>query len=131
MTVTSWRLLISSRARFQPTFPAPAITTYMPLHLFQRSLEHLDGVARRADRVQALLGVPLGARRVHDAADHARHLVVLAGDLRDRQVRVVAVGGGDEHVGLLDARLAQRIDLEPVAEREAPAGVLPRGVHAR
>src|SRR3954466_10662698 len=132
MTVTSWRLAISSRARFQPTLPAPAMTTYMRcLHLFQGALEHLDRVARRADRMQALLRVPLGPSRIHHAADHARHLVVLAGDLRDRQVRVVAVGGGDEHVGLLDARLAERVDLEAVAEREPPAGVLPRGVHPR
>jgi hypothetical protein len=29
ITVTSCRLLINSRARFQPTFPAPTITTYM------------------------------------------------------------------------------------------------------
>src|SRR3954452_16245917 len=130
ITVTSWRLAISSRARFQPTLPAPAITTYMRcLHLFQGALEHLDRVARRADRVEALLRVPLRPRRVHDAADHARHLVVLAGDLRDRQVRVVAVGRGDEDVGLLDAGLAQGVDLEPVAEREAAARVLPGRVH--
>jgi hypothetical protein len=29
MTVTSLRLLISSRARFHPTFPAPTIRTYI------------------------------------------------------------------------------------------------------
>src|SRR5690349_557727 len=131
MTVTSWRLLMSSRARFHPTLPAPAMTTYMGSDLLERALEHLDRVARRADGVQALLGVPLGPRGVHHAADHARHLVVLARDLRDRQVRVVAVGRGDEDVGLLDPRLAQRVDLQAVAEREAPAGVLPRRVHAR
>ena len=28
MTVTSWPLEMSSRARFQPTLPAPAMTTY-------------------------------------------------------------------------------------------------------
>src|SRR5689334_14860662 len=77
MTVTSWRLLMSSRARFHPTLPAPAMTTYMGSDLLERALEHLDRVARRADGVQALLGVPLGPRRVHHAADHARHLVVL------------------------------------------------------
>src|SRR3954465_8597275 len=114
MTVTSWRLLISSRARVPPTLPAPAMTTYMRcLHLFQGALEHLDRVARRADRVQALLRVPLRPRRVHHTADHARHLVVLARDLRDRQVRVVAVRRCDEDVGLLDARFAERVDLEP------------------
>src|SRR3954470_15048816 len=99
MTVTSWRLLISSRARFPPTLPAPAMTTYMPLHLLERALEHLDRVARRADRVQALLGVPLGAGGIHHTHDDSRDLVVLGGDLGYRQVRVVAVGRGDEHVG--------------------------------
>src|SRR4051794_10705564 len=131
MTVTSWRLVISSRARFQPTFPAPAMTTYMALHLLERALEHLDRVARRADRVQALLGVPLRARGVHDAHDDTRHLVMLRGDLADRQIRVVAVRRGDEHVGFLDARLAEGVDLEPVAEGEPAARVLPRRVHAR
>src|SRR3954465_10196587 len=112
MTVTSWRLLISSRARVPPTLPAPAMTTYMRcLHLFQGALEHLDRVARRADRVEALLRVPLRPRRIHHATDHAGHLVVPAGDLGDRQVGVVAVGRGDEDVGLLDARFAQGVDL--------------------
>src|SRR4051794_35670371 len=129
ITVTSWRLLMSSRARFQPTLPAPAITTYTALHLLERALEHLDRVARRADRVQALLGVPLRARGVHHAHDDPRDLVVLGGDLGDRQVRVVPVRGGDEHIGLLDPGLAQRVDLQAVAEGELPAGVLPRRVH--
>src|SRR3954467_6751461 len=130
MTVTSWRLVMSSRARFQPTLPAPAMTTYMGLHLLERALEHLDRVARRADRVQALFGVPLRARGIHHTHDDTRHLVVLRRDLADRQVRVVAVGRGDEHVGLLDAGLAEGVDLEPVPEREPPARVLPRRVHA-
>src|SRR4029078_11207135 len=104
---------------------APAMTTYMGSDLLERALEHLDRVARRADGVQALLGVPLAPRRVHHAADHARHLVVLARDLRDRQVRVVAVGRGDEDVGLLDPRLAPRGDLEALARAGAAAGRLP------
>src|SRR5918995_3553822 len=37
ITVTSCRLLMSSRARFQPTFPAPTITTYMSSRRLPRS----------------------------------------------------------------------------------------------
>src|SRR3954447_17808104 len=129
MTVTSLPLAMSSRARFQPTLPAPAMTTYTDSHS-QGALEHLDGEARRADRVQPLLGVPLGPRRVHHAHDDVRHLIALGRQLRDGEVRVVAVGRGDEHLGLLDARLAQGGDLEAVADGEAPSGVLPRRVHA-
>src|SRR4051794_19384967 len=110
MTVTSWCLVISSRARFQPTLPAPAMTTYMALHLLERALEHLDRVARRTDRVQALLGVPLRAGRIHDTHDDTWHLIVLCSDLGDRQVGVVAVRGGDEHVRVLDPGLAQGVD---------------------
>ena len=43
------------------------------------------------------------------------------GDLGDDQVGVVAVGGGDEHVGALDAGLQQRVDLERGADRELAA----------
>src|SRR6478752_3241808 len=172
---------MSSRARFQPTLPAPAITTYMsafspdvarrtarrrrwlgrtqsgiqagcldpteddarrrstsavrrgtsrgealdPEGLF----EHLDRVARGADRVQPLLRVPLGATGIHHARDHLGHPELLGGDLGDGEVRVVAVGGGDEDVGLFDARFDERVDLQAVAHGEAPAGVLPGGVH--
>src|SRR4051812_2941016 len=184
MTVTSWPLEMSSRARFQPTLPAPAITTYTwsassrdvarrtarrrrrmartqgecqagclastednarrrstsavrrgtlrgealdP----QRALEHLDRVARGTDRVQPLLLVPLGPARVHHAHDDLGHAELLGGDLGDGEVRVVAVGGGDEDVGILDPGLAQCVDLQAVPDREAPAGVLPGGVHPR
>ena len=40
---------------------------------------------------------------------------------------VVAVRGGDEHVGLVDPRLGQRVHLERGADREPAAGLLPRG----
>ena len=46
-------------------------------------------------------------------------------DLRDRQVGVVTARTGDEHVGLLDAGFAQRVDLHRVTDREAAARVLP------
>ena len=39
------------------------------------------------------------------------------GDLGDDEVGVVAVGGGDEDVGLLDAGRDQRVDLERGADR--------------
>src|SRR3954447_21950970 len=134
MSVTSLPLEMSSRARFHPTFPPPAMMTYTALPpLGDRAegrREHLDGVLRRADRVQPLLLVPGGARRVHDAHDHAVDLVVALGDLRDGEVRVVAVGRGDEDLRLLHARLDERVDLHRVTDGEAAAGLLPRGVEA-
>src|SRR3954454_10361835 len=129
-TVTSWPFSISSRARFQPTFPAPAMITYspatVPLGLRQRGGgELLDRDLRRADGVDALLAVPGRAPRVEDACDHLRHAEAELSDLRDDEVGVVAVGGGDEHVGLLDPGLRQRVHLERRADREAAAGLLP------
>src|SRR5690606_21551502 len=99
ISVTSWPLPSSSRARFQPTLPAPQTITYTAASsgsygIPQRGLlDEVDRVLRRADRVQALLGVPVGARRVEHAHDDARHLEAALGDLRDHEVRVVAVGG--------------------------------------
>ena len=75
--------------------------------------------------MQALALVPLGPQRVEDAGDHGRHLVAALGDLGDDDVGVVAVGGGDEGVGLLDPRGDQRVGLEAGADRELPAEVLP------
>ena len=49
----------------------------------------------------------------------------LLGDLGDDDVRVVAVGRGDEDVGALDPGGDQRLDLEPGADRELAAEVLP------
>src|SRR3954454_7234141 len=134
MSVTSLPLEMSSRARFHPTFPPPAMMTYTALPpLGDRAegrREHLDGVLRRADRVQPLLLVPGGASRVHDAHDDAVDLVVALGDLRDGEVCVVAVGRGDEDLRLLHARLDERVDLHRVTDGEAAAGLLPRGVEA-
>src|SRR4051794_37882932 len=133
MTVTSLPFWISSRARFQPTLPAPTIRTYMALSRdpFEadlpphRRLEQLDGGLGGADGLEALLGVPLGARGVEHPHHHALHVEAAPGDLGDHQVGVVAVGGGHERVCLLDAGLAQGIDLEGGTDREAPAQVLP------
>ena len=74
----------------------------------------------------ALLGVPGRAARVEHAGDHPVDVEAPLRDLRDDQVRVVAVGGGDEHVGVLDAGLDQRVDLQRRADREAAARLLPR-----
>ena len=52
--------------------------------------------------LQALALLPLRPQRVEDAGDHGRHVVAALGDLGDDDVGVVAVGGGDEGVGVLD-----------------------------
>src|SRR3954469_13816089 len=118
MTVTSLSFSSSSRARFQPTLPAPAMITYTRrsrprvagaadrgLGLAERGpLELVDRDGGRAHGLQALLGVPGRAPGVQDARDDLRHLEALVGDLRHDEVRVVAVGGGDEDVRLADAR---------------------------
>jgi hypothetical protein len=78
--------------------------------------------------VQPLLGVPAGARRIEHARDHPLDGEALLRDLGYDQVRVVAVGGGDEHVGAIDPRLHERVHLERGANGELAAGVLPRAV---
>src|SRR4051794_15893231 len=130
ITVTSWPFSISSRARFHPTLPAPAMITYspatVPLGLRQRGGgELLDGDLRGADRLHALFGVPGGAPWIEDARDHLRHPEAQLGDLRDDEVGVVAVGRGDEDVGLVHPGLGQRVHLQRRADREAAAGLLP------
>src|SRR3954454_20357126 len=114
MSVTSSPLSMSSRARFQPTLPPPTMRMYTGLGLreVEGLAEHVDRPLRRRDRLQPLLAVPGGARRVHHAAQDAPDLEAPLGDLRDDDVRVVTVGGGDEAVGASDARLQQRIDLQ-------------------
>ena len=87
--------------------------------------QHVDRDLRRAHGVQALLLVPVRAVGVEHAHDHLRHLEALLRELGDDDVRVVAVGGADDHVGAVDARLVERIHLERGADREPPAGVLP------
>ena len=97
----------------------------------ERSLEHLDRVLGRRDRLQPLLAVPVGPRRVHHAHDRLLDAEALLGDLGDHEVRVVAGGRGDEDVGALDAGLDQGVGLERRADRELPAGVLPALALAR
>ena len=70
-----------------------------------RGLEQLDRDLGGTDRLQALLRVPLGARRVEHAHDDLLDVEAALGDLGDHEVGVVAVGGGDEGVGALDPRL--------------------------
>src|SRR5947199_5643486 len=106
--VTSWPFSISSRARFQPTFPAPAMITYTAASSCQgghRVLEHVDRHGRGTDRRQPLLAVPLGASGIEHAHDHALDAVAPARDLGDHQVRVVAVGADEDDLRLGDARL--------------------------
>src|SRR5436190_21347552 len=96
--VTSWPFSMSSRARFQPTLPAPAMITYTIGPSRQRQhglLEHVDRHGRGADRRQPLLAVPLGAPRVEHAHDHALDAIAPLGDLGDHEIGVVAVGADD------------------------------------
>ena len=88
-------------------------------------LEHVDGDAGRADRVQPLALVPLGPQRIEHPRDHGRDLVAPLGDLGDDDVGVVAVRGGDEGVSALDPRRDQRLGLEAGADGELTAEVLP------
>ena len=108
----------------------PAVAVAVAADSRDGALEHVDRDPGRADGVQALALVPLGPQRVEDAGDHRRHLVAALGDLGDDDVGVVAVGGGDEGVGLLDPGRDERVGLEPGADREAAAEVLPALVEA-
>src|SRR3954452_16492328 len=127
MRVTSCSLAMSSRARFQPTLPAPAMITYTRsrLRAERRLDDQLDRGMGGRDDVEAV-GVPRGARRVEDTGDDLRDLEAPLGDLRNHEVGVVPVRRGDEHVRAVDARLQQRIDLERGAHGELAAAVLPR-----
>ncbi len=88
----------------------------------------VDGDARRAHGVEAALRVELRARRVEHAHDDAAHVEALLRDLADDDVRVVAVGGDDDGVGVLDAGLAQEVGVHAVPddERAGPALAEPR-----
>src|SRR3954449_8581296 len=126
MSVTSWSLAMSSRARFQPTLPAPAMITYTRSgpRPEGRLDHHVDRGLRRRDDVHAV-GVPGGAGRVEHAGHDLRHLEPLLGDLGDHEVGVVPVRRGDEHVGAIDAGLGQRVDLQGGPDGELAAAVLP------
>src|SRR5438270_743528 len=127
ISVTSWSLEISSRARLRPTFPPPTMITYMRSRKlgFERALEHLNRVLCGRNRVQTLFAVPAGTCGIHHAHDHPFDTEPLLRYLRDDQVRVVAVGRGDEHVRALDPRRDQRVQLESRADGELAPRVLP------
>src|SRR3954469_5614759 len=133
MRVISSPLSMSSRARFQPTLPPPTMRTYIAAAALaglqvEGLAEHVDRVLRGRDRLEPLLAVPGRARRVHDAAQDAADVEAPLGDLADDDVRVVAVGGRDEALGAVDARLEQRVDLQRGADGEQAAAVLPRAI---
>ena len=130
ISVTSWPCPRSSRVRLTPTLPAPTTIRYMaqpppPAAWRSSVLEHVDRDPGRADRPQALGAVPLGPQRIEDPGDHRLDLVTPLGDLRDHDVGVVAVGGGDEGVGLVDSGRFERIDLQCGADGEHATGDLP------
>src|SRR5262249_5688836 len=102
------------RARLEPTLPPPAIRTYM--RLAERALVRADGRGDGLDRargrahdVEPARGVEVGARRVEHADDDRRHVEELLCDLSDHDVRVVAVGGDDDGVGVLDPGGPQKL----------------------
>ena len=105
------------------------MTGFSGLAAYRRG-QHVDAGLGRADRVQALFGVPSGAARVEHANDDLRDVEALLGDLSDHKVGVVAVGPGDESVGMLDARLDERVDLQRGADGEHSARVLPVGLES-
>src|SRR5918996_5375527 len=124
---------MSSRARFQPTLPAPTIRTYISLsgNPFEadlaphRRLEQLDRGLRRADRLKSLLRVPARPRRVEHAHHDPLHVEAALRDLRDDQIGVVSIRGGDESVRLLDPAGEEGVDLERGALGEAAPALLP------
>ena len=73
----------------------------------------------------------LGARRVEDADDHRADVELLLRHLADHDVRVVAVGGDDDGVGVLDPRPSQQLDVHPVADVELARPVVAEADRAR
>ena len=67
--------------------------------------QRVDRRLRRADGAEPPRRVEVRARGIEDADDDAVDAEALLGDLADDDVRVVAVGGDDDGVGLLDAGL--------------------------
>ena len=78
----------------------------------------------RADRAHAQRVVERRAARIEHAHDDVRDAEALLRDLRDDEVRVVAVGGDDDGVGVLHAGLAQHLGVHAVADDEAARPVL-------
>src|SRR5207302_778643 len=154
ISVTSWPPRIRVRATFAPTLPPPAIRTYISgpsdggrrrrlpsggplcLHLGHAgNLARADGLCqdfdcrlRRTDGAQTALPVEVGTSRVEDADDDAVDVEPFLRDLTDDDVRVVAVRGNDDRLRLLDAGLAQHLDLHAVTDDEParPAVAEPR-----
>src|SRR5262249_25144677 len=116
MSVTSCPSRISVRARFDPTFPPPAMRTYIRLAQSPFAGAHclgqgLDRARGRADDVEAARGVELGARMVEDADDDRGDGELLLRHLADDDVRVVAVGRDDNGVGIFDAGIPQELEI--------------------
>ena len=65
--------------------------------------------------------VELGTRWVENAHDRALDPEALLRDLPDDEVRVVAVGGDDDRVGLLDPGLAEDVDVSMPWPDDEPA----------
>ena len=114
--------------RFAPTFAAAddddvhqaGASSYVEHGLDQRA----DGPRGRTDRAQAERVVERRAAGVEHAHDDVRDAEALLGDLRDDEVRVVAVGGDDDGVGVLDPGLAQHVGVHAVPDDEAARPVL-------
>src|SRR5439155_1714644 len=68
--------------------------------------------------------VELRARRVEDADDGTVDAEALLRELADDDVRIVAVGGDDDGVRVVDPRLAEDVGVHPVADDEAAGPVL-------
>src|SRR5690348_12808332 len=98
---------MSSRARFQPTLPAPAMITYMDgtsSAAYGSGSEHhlgclVDGHLGRADGDQPLFAVPRCAGRVRHAHHDPGHLEATLSDLSDHQIGVITTGRGHKHIG--------------------------------
>src|SRR5919202_1459397 len=123
------------RATFAPTLPPPAIMMYtsgrrfggLPREHFTlaRGLEQrVDRGVRRADRPQAeTLAVERRACGVEGPDDDALVVEPLLRDLRDHEVRVVAVGRDDDGVCVLARGLAKDVVDGGREEARLPAPV--------
>ena len=130
MTVTSWPFSSSSRARFQPTLPAPAMMTYSPAIRPTR----LASAARSSWSIAICVGQivcrPCSAYQAARRGSSTR--AITRGTSKRRwaiweTTRLVLSPFVEamKTSRLLDAGLHQRVHLERGADREAPAGLLP------
>ncbi len=69
-------------------------------------------LTRGTHRVDPQLGEELGPQRIEDPGHHTLDAVLLLGDLRHDDIRVVAVGTGHEGRRILEPRLAQHVPLQ-------------------